>query len=227
MNKALSESFTNVRKDTGHIFQWLNFLYHQNQYQQRLLEDMQHRFNQITNVPQLSKSDIQRIVEEHYARRRPASQEEVNARIAALESRLEKIQEKRETIIQPQNEQFSVVLEKISELGEKLTELKQKKPIVIEKEPQNRISNLKERFLKKITRNSKMHVKQFILNLIHKYDKASGLQLREMVIDEQGLCSKSSFYRLLQELEDEGHITILSQGKEKLYISKKENIVEK
>lgn len=227
MNKALSESFTHVRRDTGIIFQWLSYLYQQNQHQQKLLENLQQQFSQITYVPQLSKQDIQSMVEEHYQQKQAHSAREVQERIALLEKRIETLHERREKILQPQQDQISLVLEKIGQLGEKITDLKEKKQVIVQKEPSSYVSNLKEKILKKITRNSKAHVKQFIMDLLHKYDQASGLQLREIVVEEQGLCSKSSFYRLLQELEDEGKLTVINQGKEKSYLSKKEQIVEK
>jgi hypothetical protein len=37
-----------------------------------------------------------------------------------------------------------------------------------------------------------------------------------MIVEEQGLASKSSFYRLIEELEDEGQATVISDGKEKV-----------
>ena len=55
---------------------------------------------------------------------------------------------------------------------------------------------------------------------IQKYESISSLKLREIVVEEQGLCSKSSFYRLLTELEDSGEVDVARQGTEKLYLSK-------
>ena len=48
----------------------------------------------------------------------------------------------------------------------------------------------------------------------------SSLKLREIVVDEQGLCSKSSFYRILTEIEESDHVDVVRQGNEKLYLSK-------
>ena len=56
--------------------------------------------------------------------------------------------------------------------------------------------------------------------MIQKYESISSLKLREIVIEEQGLCSKSSFYRLLTELEESGEVDVARQGTEKLYLSK-------
>ena len=49
----------------------------------------------------------------------------------------------------------------------------------------------------------------------------SALQLKEMVVEEQGLCSKSSFYRILEEIESLDEIVTIKKGKEKHYMAKK------
>ncbi|MBC8444418.1 hypothetical protein H8D83_02415, partial [Candidatus Woesearchaeota archaeon] len=80
--------------------------------------------------------------------------------------------------------------------------------------------SFKEKLIQKITRNSKGYVKNLVFSLIQKYENISSLKLREIVVDEQGLCSKSSFYRILTEIEESDHIDIVRQGNEKLYLSK-------
>ena len=82
------------------------------------------------------------------------------------------------------------------------------------------VSRFKEKVLKKLTKNSKEYIKGLILSMIHKYSKISGQQLREIIVDEQGLCSKSSFYRLLEELEQEENLNVLVDGKSKIYLEK-------
>ena len=72
--------------------------------------------------------------------------------------------------------------------------------------------------MKKLTRNSKRYVKNIVLSYIQKYEQIPALQLREIVVDEQGLCSKSSFYRLLGELEQEEVVDVVQEGKEKTYV---------
>jgi predicted nucleic acid-binding Zn-ribbon protein len=78
-------------------------------------------------------------------------------------------------------------------------------------------NNLKEKIFRKVTRHSKDYVKSMLISLIKKYDKISGLNLREIVVEEQGIVSKSSFYRLLSEIEEEDGIQVLHEGKEKHY----------
>ena len=80
--------------------------------------------------------------------------------------------------------------------------------------------NFKEKLLKKISKSSKEYVKNIILNLIEKYERISALQLRDIIVEEQILCSKSSFYRILEEIEKEEEIGVIHDKKEKKYICK-------
>ena len=63
-------------------------------------------------------------------------------------------------------------------------------------------------------------MKSVVLSYIKKYERISALQLKEIVVDEQNFCSKSSFYRLLEEIEALDEIGVIKQGKEKHYIAK-------
>jgi len=82
------------------------------------------------------------------------------------------------------------------------------------------IKSFKEKLIKKITKNSKNYVKTIILNLISKYEGLSSTKLREIVVEEQGLCSKSSFYRTLTELEKSGELEVHYEGPERIYLPK-------
>ena len=72
--------------------------------------------------------------------------------------------------------------------------------------------------MKRLTRNSKEYVKSVILSYIKKYERISALQLKEIVVDEQNFCSKSSFYRLLEEIEQLDDIGVIKEAKEKHYL---------
>ena len=110
---------------------------------------------------------------------------------------------------------YDHILNKVTEINQRLNELEQRK--IVKSEPKQIV---KERIIKKITRNSKNYVKSLILSLIKKYEKVSAPQLKEIIVEEQGLCSKSSFYRILEELELEHEIDTIKQGKEKIFFYK-------
>ncbi len=124
---------------------------------------------------------------------------------------------------QKQNEQDNI----ISELKELTVE---KDDVQISKELRSIISRLeklearkpikdmRDKFAKKISKNSKQYVKSFILSLIQKHSKISALSIREIVVEERGLCSKSSLYRLLSEIESSEDVAVIQEGKEKVYL---------
>ena len=41
-----------------------------------------------------------------------------------------------------------------------------------------------------------------------------------MIVAEQGLCSKSSFYRILEEIENLEEVDVINKGREKYYLYK-------
>ncbi|MBI2564485.1 hypothetical protein HYV79_00655 [Candidatus Woesearchaeota archaeon] len=97
--------------------------------------------------------------------------------------------------------------------------LRTRENIVREEQPVSRRepqTALEQKVIRRLTHNSKEYIKNMLMSLISKYEKISALQLREIVVEEQGLCSKSSFYRLLDELESESTIQRVSEGKEKV-----------
>lgn len=80
-------------------------------------------------------------------------------------------------------------------------------------------TNIRERIVKKIVKNTKLYVKNLLIGYIKRYGKVSSLQLKEMIVHDQQLCSKSSLYRMLEEVEREPDIGVIKTGKEKHYFS--------
>lgn len=128
----------------------------------------------------------------------------------------------------------STLFERLERLNQKVDELSTQKPLVEQQtqqqlvqqpvpqeqsiQPQNRRAALREKIFRKVTRHSKEYVKGMLMSLIKKYTRISGLNLREIVVEEQGIVSKSSFYRLLTEIESDEHISVVQEGKEKHYM---------
>lgn len=104
------------------------------------------------------------------------------------------------------------IFDRLEQLNSRITEVQAQ----MQEKPNTR-QNLKEKIFKKVTRHSKEYVKSMLISMIKKYNKISGLNLREIVVEEQGIVSKSSFYRLLEEIEQEENIHVVHEGKEKHY----------
>jgi len=111
------------------------------------------------------------------------------------------------------------IIDRLKAIEQRLDHVEVKASLQRVSQPSQPASNIRERVLKKIARSSKDYIKNLVLSLVSKYGKVSALQLREIIVEEQGLCSKSSFYRILEELEREDQLNIISRGKIKVYLA--------
>ena len=199
INEIVKKSFSNVKKDTTDIFQWLNYFYKKNMEQEQVIRQFQ---AELSYMPK-TREEIRRIVDEYY------SFEGVMAKIRELNYKVDELviaQQQRQ--IQPAPAIPREVPSDIYGFEKRLERLEQKK------------ISLKEKIVRRVARNSKEYIKGVIISYIKKYEKISALQLKEIVVDEQNFCSKSSLYRLLEEIEALEDIGVIKHGKEKHYISK-------
>jgi hypothetical protein len=214
---ALKESFARVRQDTGTIYQWLRYLQQMQAQQQQLIEEQQHDLDDYEQIVGRHAQEISR-------------QKQL---IERLQAELRTVPKDSETIkrVIDAHYDFDAILGRIVELEAKIIRLEQTKhvsaPLLQQSRQEVALSPspatpsrpaLREKIVQRITRNSKEYLKSMILNLITKYGKISALQLREIVVEEQGLASKSSFYRFIEELEEEGAVSVVSTGKEKVLV---------
>src|SRR3989344_797367 len=174
------------------------------------------RLVQINELLKLSFGNVKRDTTNifkwlNYLYRRNMEQEQL---IKQLQLELSYAPKTREDIRRIIDEYYSFegMMAKIRDLNTKIDEM-----TTINEQKQ---LSMKEKIVKKITRNSKDYVKNIIISYIRKYERVSALQLKEIVVDEQDLCSKSSFYRLLEEIEQSDEIAVIRQGKEKHYLLK-------
>ncbi len=208
LDRALKESFARVRQDTSAIHQWLQYFQQQLAHQQQIVEAQQHDLDDYEQEIVRQKQQIERLQTE--LRAVPKDAETIKRIVDAYYD-------------------FDDILDRIRQIEDKLARVEHVKaaPARVVQEirheaealphvaPPTRMA-LRDKIVQRITRNSKEYLKSMILNMITKYGKISALQLREMIVEEQGLASKSSFYRILEELEDEDTIIVISDGKEKV-----------
>jgi hypothetical protein len=204
MDKTVSQSFTKVKQDTDTLYQWVTYLNAQNQQLveqnsafRRLAEEQKLALNELkVTVQHLPKTphEIKQIVEQYY------SFDPILQRIKHIEQKIELLEMRRER--------------------SSFRPLDHSTPSVSAPQARETAStNLKDKLMRKLARNSKDYIKNLVLGLVHKYGKMGALHLREMVVDEQGLCSKSSFYRILEEMEREHSLQVISDGKHTVYIA--------
>lgn len=199
MNDILKKSFANVKRDTHNIFQWLNYFYRKSIGQEQTIRKLQ---MELSYIPK-TREEIRHIIDDYY------SFEGIMAKMRELNERVGDLAEKQAAHTMPVERHLPQPLSAdMSHIEKRLEKLEQKK------------LSMKEKIIKRLTRNSKEYVKSLMLSYIKKYERISALQLKEILVDEQQFCSKSSFYRLLEEIEVLDEIGVVKHGKEKHYISK-------
>ena len=213
LSSALDVSFKNVRQDIYNIFSWVNFL------NDRLLSLQK----QLDNAPK-APEEVRRIMENEY------SFDALSRKVTNLNEQLEGLEQKQRQI----PHELDVIREKLHKMASadvkrpaetetiartetsKLDEISERLKNIEEQ----RRKNLRDTMARKLTRNSKEYIMNIIVSLIRKYGKIPALKLKEMIVDEQGLCSKSTFYRLLNEVQEESEVSVAHKGKEKQIVFK-------
>lgn len=212
-NTTLETSFKHVKSDVKNIHDWLKYLYYQNLNQQQTIDAIQLRFEKIMNLREelreFTREEIKVLIDKYY------SLGTVYERLEEIENKIEKIVlVKRESDLQtPKEARIKPESERNVYRNFDFNQKKEYKPYFSSN------SYLKEKILRKVARDSKEYVKNFIHSLIARYERISALNLREMVVEDQNLCSKSSFYRILAEIEKEEDVNVLQEGKGKVFSS--------
>lgn len=232
IDRSTKEAFSKVKSDADTLNQWVAWLYHQNQQlheqarmQRQLIDEQKLTINElkvmVQHVPK-TPAEIKQIVDAHY------NLEPIMRRIKHIEQKIELIEIKKSRYDLPSSplgrEQPSVnstrqaPVQHVQHVPVQQVQHVPQKQFVVEKKEKSR-SNLHEKMMRRLARNSKEYIKNMISGLVHKYGKISALQLREMVVDEQGLCSKSSFYRIIEEMEKESVLNEINDGKMKVFVA--------
>ena len=195
-NHSLSTSFYHVRQDTNRVFQWMQYFQQKSEAHDRQLQlqnqQIQELFNRFSLLPG-SREELKNMVDNHY------SNSDSSAKIEELRAKIDQLV----ALQGPAMEQVQALRTRIDNVENN----------------QKPRAHFKERIVQKIQKNSKEYVKNLILSYVRKYEKISALKLREMVVEEQGLSSKSSFYRILDEIESLDEVDMVQEGKQKFYFS--------
>jgi hypothetical protein len=213
IDNTIKNSFQRVRDDVGNVNSWLNYFYSQETERQGAMENLQ------AQVSHLSKAAPQEIPDMGGALVRLKKVEEkvgqLGVSVHAVEPVISRITELNSRVNLVEDAQKSMkdnVFERLRDIAARLDKVEQARTMTA--------LNLREKIVKKVARRSKEYIKNLLLSAINKYGQLSAIQLREMIVEEQGLCSKSTFYRLLEEIEAEDKVEMIAQGKEKAYLPK-------
>lgn len=191
LHYLLRASFAHVKRDTHTLYNWVQFLNNKIQQQERTITAL-HNYIRV-HTP--TRSEVNEL----------AADKATLKHVTELQSRLHQINRKIELLGNLHDGHTEHIREMRNRIETAHTTVEKK------------TSALQQRLIKRFARNSKSYIKNTILGFIEKYEEVPALQLKEMVVDEQKLCSKSSFYRLLQELEDSEQVAAVKDGKQKFY----------
>lgn len=228
LNTALTLSFGQVKGDienlrnsdaatqqsVGNLYAWVSYLGKQNQLLQmqnkQLLEEVQGIKKSLQTMP-ASRDEIKAIIDYYYAF------EDTIKKVRDMDSTLSHLTEKFTRLSNIKEFDIASQLQYLTEIKELKARLDK-----VEAHPSYhpQKQSVREKIIKKITQKSRDYVRSLILSYIQKYERISALKLREMIVEEQGLASKSAFYRLLEDVERLDEIEVVRDGKEKYYLHK-------
>ena len=201
LEQKMSLAFQKIKNDNQVLFEWIKYLHAVNSQQRDLLNDFG---NRVRIIPD-------KTLENERLKRNESLINEITQKIVGIEVKITNLDKKE-----------GVEVSQLNELKHQIELFKKHKTAqneeIVPIKTQN--SLIRQKIVKKLNRNSKSYIKDLIKSLIRKYGKISALHLRDMVVDEQALCSKSSFYRILEELEKFEEFEIVIDGKEKMFFAR-------
>ncbi len=195
----LKNSFSSVKNDTQNIFQWIQHLNQKNQEQEQLLSNLQQKnqqqewlLHQIKNQPQSHHQYYQ-----------------------YLQQRMDQLSQKVDCLLEKHHNHSQKLdhhSQKMDHFHQKLQDLEAQKT-----KPK---ASFKEKVVQTLSRHSKNYLKNLIFQYLEQHQNISALQLKDIIVDQQGLASKSTFYRLLSEIEGSPQVTVIRDGKQKFFLLK-------
>ncbi len=203
---------------TKNILEWIKFFNHRHEEHDKRLDIIEQK---LTLIP--SEQDIKSLIDMHYLNHDVRNRlnilhgrienmsivhQHVPERIRYLHEKIKRIEQKHSLLL----EKHEILKDMHKELAKKPAEKPTIKDIKTEQK-----SHFKEKLIVNLAKNSKNYVKGTIVNLIKKYEKMNGAKIKEIIVDEQKLCSKSSLYRILSEIEQEYPLNVARKGKDKMF----------
>lgn len=245
MEDSIRQSFSKVKDDMDTSNAWLSYYYQKTLYFESQINRTASISDKVDSAIAETKSTLSRhskmiselvdnmekvlreISSLHSLSTQNLSKNEHNFHIEKISNEIRKIDQKVEYLsylpskVDSLKEQLSEHISKPhipTEVEQRLDDIQEKlRNFIIKKSP-------KDKLIQKVTKNSHDYIKAMILSYIKKYEKISAFQLKEMIVEEQNLTSKSTFYRILEEIESIDEISTIHQGKEKIYLSKLKKI---
>lgn len=205
---------------TKNLLEWTKYFHHKHESHEKRFDEIEKK---LALIP--SEHEVRELIDMHYLNH------DVRHRLNTLHARVnhfgihhqhipDRVKQLHEKL-RDLEQKHSLLHEKHTRLNDMHEELKVKqaqKSVIIKQAPIEQKSHFKEKILLNLAKNSKNYVKNNILNIMNKYGSINGAKIKEMIVEEEKLCSKSSFYRILAEIEKEyDNLTVVREGKDKIY----------
>jgi hypothetical protein len=193
LRREFDEKLRGLAKERDALVEWIHYLHGQQQHHARKLDEQDAKLARCPNRAEVTSLIAQ------------------SGTVAELAARLRRVEER------PRESQPSLRIET------KQSETRAPRyPIPAAPAPRA-ISMLQEKMLRSAARYSKEFIRSKILELVRKHGQISALQLREMVVDEMGLCSRSTFYRILEELgrEEDSELSAVLRKRMKVFLAQR------
>lgn len=239
VEESVRVSFENARSDVANLFKWITYLNAYYGYMHgelaRLRQSVEVMQQHVSSLP---KADIAPVVS------RISSMEQAMAKLnlshsAVIESH-QKISNSHSQLVNSYNslsQSHNALLSSHNELKSEHYELKKahiehkslfeelsrklsSAPKLIEKSVEKRIETPVSRVLPSfpVFRDSERgQLRSMVLNMVRTKGTITGTELKRAIVDS-GICSKSSFYRLLEQLEQEGSVSS-QPGRQKIFVN--------
>lgn len=118
-------------------------------------------------------------------------------------------------------ESFSKIREDMKKMSSEISSLKKENKELRERintlEKTREKVSLKKEIMSKFDKNKKNVIKQKIVELIQ-FKKAPISEIKEIIVDQQGYCSKASFYRYVEELKRDRKVNSITVNDREVYI---------
>ena len=241
----LETSFSRVKQDMDSAYGWLNYYHKKSQYFENLLQQfiksstiIKQRVSANSSSIKDNSEQLTRLAEDTGKVFQEVESVKASASSAASRQELHHSMTKISDEFRHYSDRMHLKFEDLSYMPSKMEALKEELthhlaephvPSSVEKrldEMQEKLKSLfikktpQEKLVQKVKKNTHDYIKAVILSYIKKYGKISAFQVREMVVEEQNMTSKSTLYRILEEVEEMEDIDTIRQGKEKIYLCK-------
>jgi hypothetical protein len=217
LRTTMQNSFNHVRKDTDTLFAWVKYLkqsheslQNQSNNHHKYITHLGQRHRVHTNRHDRLMADMRKLRSKvvHRNELKPAIDEHVGdvyvQKVRAIDVRVKRLE--------------LYLLRRLEALQQQAAAKRAPQPILTPTlPPKVRLTPLQQKLVSNVGRVSKDYLKKTVRDLLEKYDRLTGTAMREMIVDEQKLCSRSAFYRILDALRAENSVHVISSGKEKIF----------